>query len=368
MIKKMTWAVRFPQICLGIIFLIAGYVAIMTTDFAVIDAIKGPVVLTGEMNLQEMEGQYVSYEVKYPLGSYMEEMVTKKVNGVSKGTSKSRLGYVVYDEDRDEFLAVECAAKMEKEMEALADQFWDSLDGQADVAETGIVVKGSLELLSGEDLRYFKKSLGSVLEEVPDTVYVVTGSKIGGEKLSNIYGMSLLGLALAVIGIVALGNSSSKSIGRSVEAYLAANPQFKAEELEQDFAGALKLGSTWVGKRWTYGMFSDKQAIHENDRIIWVYPFSERSGKNTVSKMGLVFLDGSVASTALSGGRTKQAMAEYDRLGHIVTGNNMNYRNILAGGLDDFLKLKYYPAKGISTAAADETAAKEPAAEPDQEA
>lgn len=367
MVKKMTWAVRLPQICIGIVLLIAGYVAFMLTDFAVFDAIKGPVALTGEMNLQEMEGQYVSYEVKYPLGSYMEEMVTKKVNGVSRGTSKSRLGYVVYDENRDDFLAVECAVKQEDGMEELADQFWAALDGEGDVAETGIVVKGSLELLSGEDLRYYKKALGSVLDEVPDTVYVITGGKIKGDTVGSIYGISAFGVALALIGLVALGNASSKAIGRSVADYLAAHPQFKEEELEQDFSGALKLGSLWVGKRWTFGMLSDKKAIHENDTMIWVYPFSERSGKNTVSMMGVVFLDGSFASKTLSGGRTKKAMAEYDRLGHIVTGNDSSYRNVLAGGLDDFLKLKYYPAKGMPAAAPEKTAAEEPAAEPSQQ-
>lgn len=47
-------------------------------EFSVFDAIKGPVELTAEMSLQEMEGQYVSYEVKYPLGTYMEETVTKR--------------------------------------------------------------------------------------------------------------------------------------------------------------------------------------------------------------------------------------------------------------------------------------------------
>ena len=105
----------------------------------------------------------------------MEETVTKKVNGVSTGTSRSRLGYIVYDENREDFLAVECAVKQEDEMEDLADQFWAALDGQGDVAETGIVIKGSLELLMGEDLRYYKKNLGSVLDEVPESAYVITG-------------------------------------------------------------------------------------------------------------------------------------------------------------------------------------------------
>ena len=81
--------------------------------------------------------------------------------------------------------------------------------------------------------------------------------------------------------------------------------------------------------------------------------------------MGVVFLDGSFASAILSGGRTKKAMAEYDRLGHIVTGNDMSYRNTLAGGLSEFLALKYYPAKGMNAAATQEPA---PETDPEQEA
>lgn len=367
MVKKMTWAVRTPQICLGFVLLVIGYVMFAMMNFSVFDAIKGPVELTAEMSLQEMEGQYVSYEVKYPLGTYMEETVTKKVNGVSTGTSRSRLGYIVYDENRDDFLAVECAVKQEDEMEGLVDQFWAALDGQGDVAETGIVIKGSLELLMGEDLRYYKKNLGSVLDEVPESAYVITGGKIKGEKIGQIYGISALGVVIAVLGIALLAKSSSKEISRSVAAYLAANPQFKAEELEQDFAEAVKLGSIWVGKRWTFGMLSDKSAVHDNDSIIWVYPYSERSGKNTISKMGVVFLDGSFASAILSGGRTKKAMAEYDRLGHIVTGNDVSYRNTLASGLSEFLALKYYPVKGINAAATQEPAPA-PETDPEQEA
>ena len=111
---------------------------------------------------------------------------------------------------------------------------------------TGIVIKGSLELLMGEDLRYYKKNLGSVLDEVPESAYVITGGKIKGDKIGEIYGFSALGVVIAVLGIALLAKSSSKEISRSVAAYLAANPQFKAEELEQDFAEAVKLGSIWA--------------------------------------------------------------------------------------------------------------------------
>ena len=56
MVKKMTWAVRTPQICLGFVLLVIGYVMFAMMNFSVFDAIKGPVELTAEMSLQEMEG------------------------------------------------------------------------------------------------------------------------------------------------------------------------------------------------------------------------------------------------------------------------------------------------------------------------
>ena len=46
MVKKMTWAVRTPQICLGFVLLVIGYVMFAMMNFSVFDAIKGPVELT----------------------------------------------------------------------------------------------------------------------------------------------------------------------------------------------------------------------------------------------------------------------------------------------------------------------------------
>ena len=46
MVKKMTWAVRTPQICLGFVLLVIGYVMFAMMNFSVFDANKGPVELT----------------------------------------------------------------------------------------------------------------------------------------------------------------------------------------------------------------------------------------------------------------------------------------------------------------------------------
>ena len=79
MVKKMTWAVRTPQICLGFVLLVIGYVMFAMTNFSVFDAIKGPVELTAEMSLQEMEGQYVSYEVKSVSYTHLTLPTTSRV-------------------------------------------------------------------------------------------------------------------------------------------------------------------------------------------------------------------------------------------------------------------------------------------------
>ena len=36
MVKKMTWAVRTPQICLGFVLLVIGYVMFAMTNFSVL--------------------------------------------------------------------------------------------------------------------------------------------------------------------------------------------------------------------------------------------------------------------------------------------------------------------------------------------
>ena len=123
----------------------------------VLDMVKGATELTEEKDLEDMVGEYVTWTVKYPLGEYMETMTTTKVNGVSTGTKKSNSSWIVIDEEREILMSVEVPAKRYDEIDRQSDLFYRA-ESENDMTGEGVIVTGTLEILSGEELRYFKEA------------------------------------------------------------------------------------------------------------------------------------------------------------------------------------------------------------------
>ncbi|MDE6203995.1 MAG: hypothetical protein K2G19_11035, partial [Lachnospiraceae bacterium] len=152
--------------------------------------IKGAQPLTAGKELAEVEGTYVSWNVKYPVDVYMETTKTTKVNGVSTGTRKYRSSWLVIDEDRGICLSVEVPEKRYDEMLEQSDRFFDAIQAETDITDGGVEVAGSLEVLEGEELRYFKQVAGSYGLPVEDKVYHIRDGIVHGESKTNIYGIS----------------------------------------------------------------------------------------------------------------------------------------------------------------------------------
>ena len=117
---KEVMSIIFLVIFLGFL----GGFFVSQVGLSIVDVIKGPVTLEADAKLADMEGKYVSYEVKYPLGEYLEITKETKVNGVRQGTKKDRSSYVVLDEDRGICLSVQIPVSKYSEMRQLEDQFY----------------------------------------------------------------------------------------------------------------------------------------------------------------------------------------------------------------------------------------------------
>lgn len=319
--------------------------------------IKGAQPLTADDDLTDMEGIYVSWTVKYPVDEYMETTKTTKINGVSTGTKKHRSSWLVIDEDRGICLSVEIPAKRLHEMTEQAGIFINSMQADTEMPDKGVPVSGSLEVLEGEDLRYFKQMARAYNFPVEDVVYHIRDGSIGGETKTNIYGLSAIGAFLLLIASFILYKTLDNSAKRLVEQYLAEHPDVMMEQLESDFAAAREVNKVWVGKRWTFSPKMGpnmKYLLFDNDQLIWVHTGAVRSGKSLNFYVWWNLIDGSERQVSLSSEKKcTQVMETYNQFAHVVVGNSAEYGYMLQNDREAFLNLKYRNAPGRNQGNAD---------------
>ncbi len=336
-LKELTSILLFVVI-LGVI----SGVLFSQVGLSAVSALMGSVPLEADMELEDMEGKYVSYEVLYPLGEYMETEKTTKVNGVSTGTKKESSSYVVVDEDRGICLSVLVPARKCGEMEELCDRFYDALENDAQMPAEGIVVQGSLERLEGEDLHYYERAMRSAELPIEDVVYHIGDGRIGKNTMSNVYGISGIALAMAVLALILIISTMKDPVRKRVNRYLAANPDVTLDQLNNDFAGAQKTGTVWVGNRWTFAA-NLKEVLFANRDVVWVRTGKERSGRSISFLVYVYLIDGTMKRLSMSSEKNcETVMNRYTIYPHIVTGNNPEYAYLYQHDRKTFLDMKYY--------------------------
>ena len=334
---KEVMSIIFLVIFLGFL----GGFFVSQVGLSIVDVIKGPVTLEADAELADMEGNYVSYEVKYPLGEYLEITKETKVNGVSQGTKKDRSSYVVIDEDRGICLSVQIPVSKYSEMRQLEDQFYDALTEDADLVSEGITIKGSLDRLEGEDLDYYIEAMEYAELPVEEIVYHISDGMIKGNKMANIYGFSIMGILFIGMALAMIIITMKDPVKRRVNRYLEAHPTVTMAQLESDFSAAQKIGNVWVGKNWTFcaGL---KEALFENKDIVWVHTGRERSGRSVSFLVYFNLIDRTVKRVSMSSVKNcEKVMKLYESYPHILTGNNQEYDNLCYSNWDAFLDIKY---------------------------
>lgn len=307
-----------------------------------IKAIMGPKPLPAEAELSEMVGKYVSWEVQYPIDEYMETTKTTKVNGISTGTKTDRSSWLALDENRGICLSVEIPYKRYDEMAGQAEAFYDALELDKGLPETGVKVSGTLEILEGEDLSYYKRVAKQMDLYLDTDVYHISDGRIDGESLGTIYVIAAIGSLLALLGLYILIKTLKNSPGKLVNEYLAANPSVTLQELESDFASADQQGGVFVGRKWTFSAKLDS-LILDNSQVIWVHADSQQSRYGITYYVLWEMLDGSTRKVILSSEKKCKALVNgYSGFSHIVTGNNPEYAYLFRSDREAFLNLKYH--------------------------
>ena len=342
MLKKLRIGQIMDSLWLILLLGLLSCVMLWNVGFSSITALMGAKPLTADNDLSDMVGKYVSWEVKYPVDEYMETTKTTKVNGVSTGTKKDRSSWLVLDEDRSICLSIEVPNKRYDEMVEQSDEFWDNLDNDAYLPSTGVTVSGTLEILEGEYLDYFESAMdyyiGSYSEPI---VYHISDGRIHGETLTNIYGLTAIGVLLLLLALLALVKTLKDSAKKLTKEYLAANPSVTMDALEKDFASAQQKGKVFIGRKWSFSAKLDK-LILDNSQIIWVHTGSMRSGRSVNFYVWWEMLDGSTHQVSMSSEKKcTEVMESYDQFSHILTGNSSEYAYLLQSDREALLDIKY---------------------------
>ena len=343
MVKKLRMGQILNNLWLILVLFALGGFLCWKMGPGLFDLLKGPKRLTSESNLESMEGKYVSWEVKYPVDEYIETTKTTKINGVSTGTKKKSSSWLVIDYDRGICLSVEVPVKRFEEMDAQADIFYEFLEQETEMEldVDGIVVAGTLEVLEGEELSYFKQLASYAGLPVEAKVYHIGDGVIKGESKTNIYGLMAIGVFILLMGIFILVKTLKNSAGKLVDKYLESHPGITMERLESDFASAQEVSKVWVGKNWTFSAKLD-ELLFDNRQVVWVHTGSVRRGRNVNFYVWWYMIDGSEESVSLSSEKKcKAVMEKYNQFSHMLVGNNPEYGYMLQNDREAFLNMKY---------------------------
>lgn len=161
------------------------------------------------------------------------------------------------------------------------------------------------------------------------------------ESMTNIYGISGLGLFFVVLGLLILIVQLKNSVGKQVRKYLSEHPELTMQQLENDFSGAEQVGNVWIGRNWTFS-HDMRRILVENSQVVLVYSEKEHSRNNISYYLCLGLADGKTERVRVSSEKKLARIMEiYERYPHMLVGNNPEYGYLFRNNLNEFLDIKY---------------------------
>lgn len=159
------------------------------------------------------------------------------------------------------------------------------------------------------------------------------------ESMSNIYGISAMGVFFCLLALFMFVRQLSMSIGKYVNRYLAEHPGVNMEQIDNDFNAAEQFGNVWIGRRWTFS-YDIREALLENEQIVWV--FSEADGGRRIQYyLCLGLMNGKIERIAVQENHLQMMGERYKKFPHMVVGNNPKYEDLFQNDMNAFLDIKY---------------------------
>ncbi len=264
--------------------------------FAPIQMILGPKDLTGKTNLDysKYEGKYVSLDVSYVLGYYMEEYTVDKSN---RRTSTNKYGYIVYNYDDNSCVGVWLPKSEDSQMQKKIDATLEFLLSGTEASESK-KVKGTLKPLTGQELDFYKESIEELEEYIPGIVeasayyYIVYESvnRIPTYVIYLIYIVCAIGVIMIIVSLIQL---LSKKSEKDLNKFIAANPGVTEAQIDSDMRAAVRIGkknAIFAGQRFTVWQVNTAVKILDNSKLVWAY-YYRVTGRNSVSQTRIFNID-----------------------------------------------------------------------------
>lgn len=314
---------------------------------ALIGVLTGPVKITEGINLEEYEGKVVTFDANCVLSEYIRFEETNSRTYEKKLTD---IGYLAFDEENSKFFGIQLGAKNETQMNFLMDKSIDYFIGDTEDIPAGIQVTGTLDKLTGEELRHFNNTIDYLFANVPDfkdyvIPYVIVNDTIGGVNTTAFYIIGSIALFTFLYLIYVIVNFIRRKYTKNFDKYLQSNHAASLPAIEADFEAAKRFGKEiWIGKHWTIFISGVHGHIHDNKDIIWAY-YYQRTGKGSVSEVKLYKKDKTFAEISASEKLSMEILEYYSETQpHMIIGYNKETEKLYYKNFNDFLEIKYNKA------------------------
>lgn len=158
---------------------------------------------------------------------------------------------------------------------------------------------------------------------VPSALRLLQGEEpLLNEPLSNIYGMTAIGLFILLISLFIFIKMLTNSVGKKVNRYLEAHPKVAMSQLDEAFDSAEKIGNMWVSGRWTFS-HDLQRIVVEHDEIVRAYSQKERAKRDTNYYLCLEFTEGKSERVKMSYYNLSQVLEAYKKYPNIQVEHNV---------------------------------------------
>lgn len=302
--------------------------------------IMGPKPLDMNKELSRQAGQYVEYDLNLVLGSYVESVSVNKETREERTTS---IGYIISDYDTGVTFAMTVGKSDIPLIDGMADDTWAWFEGDNNRLRE-MKIKGTIEPLSGERLRYFNTMIDEMKFE--DLSYVKAYSlemdKIG--EVDMIWAFILLFVCVVLLGFMIFAITSYVKMKgmKLVNKFLNANPGVTMERIQSDFESAENIGGDiWIGTDYTFYMSGAQVRLFKNGDAAWAY-YYKRTGRNPVSQVQVYFADKSVHNLNIAETLYPQILENYqNNQPHMLLGYDKDLKNLYNKNINEFLNIKY---------------------------
>lgn len=365
MIETLKKSCKKHTITYIVIFGIAFIISAVISKGAIFKFIKGPTDIEDfvELNFEELDGKYVTYNVYASLDAFAENTTETKHYGVTTSTRVSGHEYVVINEyplDEDFFwqyfaLAAVNEYSTDKALDKAVDKFWDYmgkyqdgtltaddsmyLDQPVKITGTFLKIKGKEKSFYDEVVDYYElteDNMGKV------NYYILRAGYVGGVSKSTMWISTVLAVAFLAIMFYHIVKLVSGGWCKELNNFVLMNnfTYHDLDSIDRSMAYAEKPEKhIWQSDELTIWYEGGKAHIIDNKKVEWAYYKFQRGGryKQAISHIFFYLKDSKkVYKMPVSTNAAGEALAFYTKMPWMIVGGETQYMNMYKRNHSEF--------------------------------